>query len=135
MLKVDIIISKRKVYINNLARYYENSNILRLVFKSEEEYLSYMQSLTLTNIASLESVVSEKINKVFTPSELKKAILEAPPHFELKTIDDLPTTTIKNRRKIYLNLTKLSFKETFAILKNSLIHENVIFFDKYNEGK
>mgnify|MGYP003217210024 FL=1 len=76
MLKVDIIISKRKVYINNLAHYYENSNILRLVFKSEEEYLSYMQSLTLTNIASLESVVSEKINKVFTPSELKKAILE-----------------------------------------------------------
>lgn len=135
MLKVDIIISKRKVYINNLAHYYENSNILRLVFKSEEEYLSYMQSLTLTNFASLESVVSEKINKVFTPSEIKKAILEAPPHFELKTIDDLPTTTIKNRRKIYLNLTKLSFKETFAILKNSLIHENVIFFDKYNEGK
>lgn len=99
MLKVDIIISKRKVYINNLAHYYENSNILRLVFKSEEEYLSYMQSLTLTNIASLESVVSEKINKVFTPSELKKAILEAPPHFELKTIDDLPTTTIKTEEK------------------------------------
>ena len=80
MLKVDIILSKRKVCINNLAHYYENSNILRLVFKSEEEYLSYMQSLTLTNIASLESVVSEKINKVFTPSELKKEIIESPPH-------------------------------------------------------
>ena len=47
MLKVDIIISKRKVYINNLARYYENSNILRLVFKSEEEYLSYMMTYQL----------------------------------------------------------------------------------------
>lgn len=135
MLKVDIIISKRKVYTNNLVHYYENSNILRLVFKSEEDYLSYMLSLTLTDFTPLEDDLSEKIIKIFTDSESKKRILEATPHFELKTIDDLPITTLKSRRKIYLNLTKLSFKETIAILKHPLIHENVIFFDKYNEGK
>ena len=37
MLKIDIIISKNELYKNDkVADYYENSNVLRLTFKSEE---------------------------------------------------------------------------------------------------
>ena len=43
MLKIDIIISKKELYKNDkVADYYEDSNVLRLTFKSEEDYINFL---------------------------------------------------------------------------------------------
>ena len=51
MLKIDIIISKNELYKNDkVADYYENSNVLRLTFKSEEDYINFLNNPILTSM-------------------------------------------------------------------------------------
>lgn len=139
MLEVDIIISKREVFNHeNLIDYYENSNVLRLSLKSEAEYIALLQNpLKILNDSKYKTSLSilEKLKKFITEEDLEKLIKESTPYFELETINDLPIFTLKTKKKVFLNIERLTFKEIIEILKNPLISENTIFFDKYNEGK
>lgn len=139
MLKIDIVISKNNIYKHNtLAYYYKNSNILRLVFKSEKEYLDFLENPILTrkdfNSQNLK-LIPKEIDTIILYSRLTELIKSSTPLFEIDSYYDLPIQTLLTKRKIYLNIIKLSFKETIEILRNSYIHENVLFFDKYNEGQ
>ena len=72
MLKVDIIISKNDIYKDDkVADYFDDSNVLRLVFKSEDEYLNFLKNPQLTsqdfskfNLESIPDKVQTILEKV-----------------------------------------------------------------------
>lgn len=139
MLKVDIIISKNDIYKNDkVADYFDDSNILRLVFKSEDEYLNFLKNPQLTpqdfSKFNLESI-PDKVQTILSYTKLYDLIKSSTPTFELETINNLPTRILLTKRKIYLNIINLPLKDILNLLRNPQIHENVFFYDKYNEGK
>lgn len=139
MLKVDIIISKNDIYKDDkVADYFDDSNILRLVFKSEDEYLNFLKNPQLTpqdfNKFNLESIPDE-VQTILSYTKLYDLIKSSTPTFELETIINLPTRILLTKRKIYLNIINLPLKDILNLLRNPQIHENVFFYDKYNEGK
>lgn len=139
MLKVDIIISKNDIYKDDkVADYFDDSNILRLVFKSEDEYLNFLKNPQLTpqdfNKFNLESI-PDKVQTILSYTKLYDLIKSSTPTFELETIINLPTRILLTKRKIYLNIINLPLKDILNLLRNPQIHENVFFYDKYNEGK
>ena len=139
MLKVDIIISKNDIYKDDkVADYFDDSNILRLVFKSEDEYLNFLKNPQLTpqdfNKFNLESI-PDKVQTILSYTKLYDLIKSSTPTFELETINNLPTRILLTKRKIYLNIINLPLKDILNLLRNPQIHENVFFYDKYNEGK
>lgn len=139
MLKVDIIISKNDIYKDDkVADYFDDSNVLRLVFKSEDEYLNFLKNpqLTLQDFSkfNLESI-PDKVQTILSYTKLYDLIKSSTPTFELETINNLPTRILLTKRKIYLNIINLPLKDILNLLRNSQIHENVFFYDKYNEGK
>ena len=139
MLKVDIIISKNDIYKDDkVADYFDDSNVLRLVFKSEDEYLNFLKNPQLTsqdfNKFNLESI-PDKIQTILSYTKLYDLIKSSSPTFELETINNLPTRILLTKRKIYLNIINLPLKDILNLLRNPQIHENVFFYDKYNEGK
>ena len=139
MLKIDIIISKNELYKNDkVADYYENSNVLRLTFKSEEDYINFLNNPILTSMDFNEinlKLIPDKVQTILSYSKLYELIKSTTPTFELETINDLPTKVLLTKRKIYLNMINLSLQDTLEILRSPYIHENVTFYDKYNEGK
>ena len=139
MLKVDIIISKNDIYKDDkVADYFDDSNVLRLVFKSEDEYLNFLKNPQLTSQDfskfNLESI-PDKIQTILSYTKLYDLIKSSSPTFELETINNLPTRILLTKRKIYLNIINLPLKDILNLLRNPQIHENVFFYDKYNEGK
>lgn len=139
MLKVDIIISKNDIYKNDkVADYFDDSNVLRLVFKSEDEYLNFLKNPQLTSQDfskfNLESI-PDKVQTILSYTKLYDLIKSSTPTFELETINNLPTRILLTKRKIYLNIINLPLKDILNLLRNQQIHENVFFYDKYNEGK
>lgn len=139
MLKVDIIISKNDIYKDDkVADYFDDSNVLRLVFKSEDEYLNFLKNPQLTSQDfskfNLESI-PDKVQTILSYTKLYDLIKSSTPTFELETINNLPTRILLTKRKIYLNIINLPLKDILNLLRNSQIHENVFFYDKYNEGK
>lgn len=139
MLKVDIIISKNDIYKNDkVADYFDDSNILRLVFKSEDEYLNFLKNPQLTpqdfSKFNLESI-PDKVQTILSYTKLYDLIKSSTPTFELETTNNLPTRILLTKRKIYLNIINLPLKDILNLLRNPQIHENVFFYDKYNEGK
>lgn len=139
MLKVDIIISKNDIYKDDkVADYYDDSNVLRLVFKSEDEYLNFLKNPQLTSQDfskfNLESI-PDKVQTILSYTKLYDLIKSSTPTFELETINNLPTRILLTKRKIYLNIINLPLKDILNLLRNPQIHENVFFYDKYNEGK
>ena len=139
MLKVDIIISKNDIYKNDkVADYFDDSNVLRLVFKSEDEYLNFLKNPQLTSQDfskfNLESI-PDKVQTILSYTKLYDLIKSSTPTFELETINNLPTRILLTKRKIYLNIINLPLKDILNLLRNQKIHENVFFYDKYNEGK
>lgn len=139
MLKVDIIISKNDIYKDDkVADYFDDSNVLRLVFKSEDEYLNFLKNPQLTSQDfskfNLESI-PDKVQTILSYTKLYDLIKSSTPTFELETINNLPTRILLTKRKIYLNIINLPLKDILNLLRSSQIHENVFFYDKYNEGK
>ena len=139
MLKVDIIISKNDIYKDDkVADYFDDSNVLRLVFKSEDEYLNFLKNPQLTSQDfskfNLESI-PDKVQTILSYTKLYDLIKSSTPTFELETINNLPTRILLTKRKIYLNIINLPLKDILNLLRNPQIHENVFFYDKYNEGK
>ncbi len=139
MLKVDIIISKNDIYKDDkVADYFDDSNVLRLVFKSEDEYLNFLKNPQLTSQDfskfNLESI-PDKVQTILSYTKLYDLIKSSTPTFELETINNLPTRILLSKRKIYLNIINLPLKDILNLLRNPQIHENVFFYDKYNEGK
>lgn len=139
MLKIDIIISKNDIYKDDkVADYFDDSNILRLVFKSEDEYLNFLKNPQLTpqdfSKFNLESI-PDKVQTILSYTKLYDLIKSSTPTFELETINNLPTRILLTKRKIYLNIINLPLKDILNLLRNPQIHENVFFYDKYNEGK
>lgn len=139
MLKVDIIISKNDIYKDDkVADYFDDSNVLRLVFKSEDEYLNFLKNPQLTSQDfskfNLESI-PDKVQTILSYTKLYDLIKSSTPTFELETINNLPTRTLLTKRKIYLNIINLPLKDILNLLRNPQIHEKVFFYDKYNEGK
>ena len=139
MLKVDIIISKNDIYKDDkVADYFDDSNVLRLVFKSEDEYLNFLKNPQLTSQDfskyNLESI-PDKVQTILSYTKLYDLIKSSTPTFELETINNLPTRILLTKRKIYLNIINLPLKDILNLLRNQQIHENVFFYDKYNEGK
>lgn len=139
MLKVDIIISKNDIYKNDkVADYFDDSNVLRLVFKSEDEYLNFLKNPQLTSQDfskfNLESI-PDKVQTILSYTKLYDLIKSSTPTFELETINNLPTRILLTKRKIYLNIINLPLKDILNLLRNPQIHEKVFFYDKYNEGK
>lgn len=139
MLKVDIIISKNDIYKNDkVADYFDDSNVLRLVFKSEDEYLNFLKNPQLTpqdfSKFNLESI-PDKVQTILSYTKLYDLIKSSTPTFELETINNLPTRILLTKRKIYLNIINLPLKDILNLLRNPQIHKNVFFYDKYNEGK
>lgn len=139
MLKVDIIISKNDIYKDDkVADYFDDSNVLRLVFKSEDEYLNFLKNPQLTSQDfskfNLESI-PDKIQTILSYTKLYDLIKSSSPTFELETINNLPTRILLTKRKIYLNIINLPLKDILNLLRNPQIHEKVFFYDKYNEGK
>lgn len=139
MLKVDIIISKNEIYKDDkVADYFDDSNVLRLVFKSEDEYLDFLKNPQLTSQdfskLNLESI-PDKVQTILSYTKLYDLIKSSTPTFELETINNLPTRILLTKRKIYLNIINLPLKDILNLLRSSYIHENVFFYDKYNEGK
>lgn len=139
MLKVDIIISKNDIYKDDkVADYFDDSNVLRLVFKSEDEYLDFLKNPQLTSQDfskfNLESI-PDKVQTILSYTKLYDLIKSSTPTFELETINNLPTRILLTKRKIYLNIINLPLKDILNLLRSSYIHENVFFYDKYNEGK
>ena len=139
MLKVDIIISKNDIYKDDkVADYFDDSNVLRLVFKSEDEYLNFLKNPQLTSQDfskfNLESI-PDKVQTILSYTKLYDLIKSSTPTFELETINNLPTRTLLTKRKIYLNIINLPLKDILNLLRNAQIHEKVFFYDKYNEGK
>ena len=139
MLKVDIIISKNDIYKDDkVADYFDDSNVLRLVFKSEDEYLDFLKKPQLTSQDfskfNLESI-PDKVQTILSYTKLYDLIKSSTPTFELETINNLPTRILLTKQKIYLNIINLPLKDILNLLRSSYIHENVFFYDKYNEGK
>ena len=139
MLKVDIIISKNDIYKDDkVADYFDDSNVLRLVFKSENEYLNFLKNPQLTSQDfskfNLESI-PDKVQTILSYTKLYDLIKSSTPTFELETINNLPTRILLTKRKIYLNIINLPLKDILNLLRNPQIHEKVFFYDKYNEGK
>lgn len=139
MLKVDIIISKNDIYKDDkVADYFDDSNVLRLVFKSEDEYLNFLKNPQLTSQDfskfNLESI-PDKVQTILSYTKLYDLIKSSTPTFELETINNLPTRILLTKRKIYLNIINLPLKDILNLLRNPQIHEKVFFYDKYNEGK
>lgn len=139
MLKIDIIISKNDIYKDDkVADYFDDSNVLRLVFKSEDEYLNFLKNPQLTSQDfskfNLESI-PDKVQTILSYTKLYDLIKSSTPTFELETINNLPTRILLTKRKIYLNIINLPLKDILNLLRNPQIHENVFFYDKYNEGK
>lgn len=139
MLKVDIIISKNDIYKDDkIADYFDDSNVLRLVFKSEDEYLNFLKNPQLTSQDfskfNLESI-PDKVQTILSYTKLYDLIKSSTPTFELETINNLPTRILLTKRKIYLNIINLPLKDILNLLRNPQIHEKVFFYDKYNEGK
>ena len=139
MLKVDIIISKNDIYKDDkVADYFDDSNVLRLVFKSEDEYLNFLKNPQLTSQDfskfNLESI-PDKVQTILSYTKLYDLIKSSTPTFELETINNLPTRILLTKRKIYLNIINLPLKDILNLLRIPQIHENVFFYDKYNEGK
>ena len=95
MLKVDIIISKNDIYKDDkVADYFDDSNVLRLVFKSEDEYLNFLKNPQLTSQDfskfNLESI-PDKVQTILSYTKLYDLIKSSTPTFELETINNLPT--------------------------------------------
>ena len=139
MLKVDIIISKNDIYKDDkVADYFDDSNVIRLVFKSEDEYLDFLKNPQLTSQDfskfNLESI-PDKVQTILSYTKLYDLIKSSTPTFELETINNLPTRILLTKRKIYLNIINLPLKDILNLLRNPQIHEKVFFYDKYNEGK
>ena len=139
MLKIDIIISKNDIYKDDkVADYFDDSNVLRLVFKSEDEYLNFLKNPQLTSQDfskfNLESI-PDKVQTILSYTKLYDLIKSSTPTLELETINNLPTRILLTKRKIYLNIINLPLKDILNLLRNPQIHENVFFYDKYNEGK
>lgn len=83
MLKIDIIISKNELYKNDkVADYYENSNVLRLTFKSEEDYINFLNNPILTSMDFNEinlKLIPDKVQTILSYSKLYDLIKSSTP--------------------------------------------------------
>lgn len=136
MYEIDTIISKSEIYNEKIADLFDN--ILRLTFKSEDEYIKFMQNpkLTLDDFNIIPGLLEEEtiinfLKNFDLPNEIKKSR----PMIEITNPKDLPVKLLKSKKRIALNLSNLNFEEAFSIITNPLVSDNVTFYSRYDEGR
>lgn len=139
MLNVKIVISKNMIYEElKIADSFDDGKTLKLTFKTEDSYLAFINNpkLCINDFNLIEGITDiNQIECILNNPELKDKILSSKPVIEIIGIKDIPKKLLKTHKKISLNLTSLSFNEILEIITHPDIHENVTFFDKYNESR
>ena len=136
MIPIKIIISSIN-YFNEFKLASLFNGQLRLDFKTEDEYLKFLNNpkLTINDFNIIEGLTNiEEINKIIFSIDIKQLLKDTPILIELSNINDLPIKLLETKKKVILNIIKLDYNNIIHILSNSHIHENVLFIDKYNEG-
>ena len=138
MYKVDVIISKNDIYPKEKLANLFDDNVLRLSFKTEQQYLAFMNNpqLSIENFNIIPGLSSEEdINKLLENIDLPKALKDTRPMIEILDIKDLPIKLLERKEKLALNLSNLNFEDSYSIITHPLISENVTFYRKYDEGR
>ena len=138
MYKVDVIISKNDIYPKEKLADLFDDNVLRLSFKTEQQYLAFMNNpqLSIENFNIIPGLSSEEdINKLLENIDLPKALKDTRPMIEILDIKDLPIKLLERKEKLALNLSNLNFEDSYSIITHPLISENVTFYRKYDEGR
>lgn len=85
MYKVDVIISKNDIYPKEKLANLFDDNVLRLSFKTEQQYLAFMNNpqLSIENFNIIPGLSSEEdINKLLENIDLPKALKDTRPMIE-----------------------------------------------------
>lgn len=137
MYEVDTIISKSEIYSGEkIADLFDN--VLRLTFKTEDEYIKFMENpkLTLEDFNIVRGLTEKSdIIKFLKDYDLANGLKNSKPMIEITNPKDLPVKLLKSKKRIALNLSNLNFEEAFSIITNPLVSDNVTFYSRYDEGR
>lgn len=126
-MKLEVIISSDDMIKGDKkADFFQN--VLRLVFTNEDEYLAFLDNPILKQ----EDV--NNMNESCEEIPVKDLLENASVIIDMANCKEIPIKLLKTKKKITLNVTKLNYKEIASTLSSSYIHDNVVFFDKFNEG-
>lgn len=136
MVYFDIVITSEN-RLKGEKKAYLFDDVVRLQFKNEDEYFKFIDNPTLSiddfNIVKGITDINF-LEKIINLSNLSQKIKESTVMVELFNIKDLPIKLLQTKKKIKLNLIALDYKDTVNLLKSPYMHENVFFYDKFNEG-
>ncbi len=136
MANIDIVITKED-RLDGEKKAYLFDDVVRLEFKNEDEYLKFMENpvLIMDDFNIIEGVTDTKLlEKILKLPNLSEKIKESSVMVEMFNKTDLPIKLLQTKKKIKLNLIALDYKDTVLVIKSPYMHENVFFYDKFNEG-
>lgn len=136
MVYFDIVITTENK-LDGEKKAYLFDDVVRIEFKNEDEYLKFMENpvLTMDDFNIIEGVTDTKfLDYALKLPDLSKSIKESTIMVEMYNIKELPIKLLQTKKKIKLNLIALNYKDTVSVLKSPYMHENVFFYDKFNEG-
>lgn len=136
MASIDIVITKEN-RLDGEKKAYLIDDVVRLEFKNEDEYFKFIENpiLTMDDFNIIEGITDTKLlEKILKLPNLSEKIRESSVMVEMFNIKDLPINLLQTKKKIKLNLIALDYKDTVLVIKSPYMHENVFFYDKFNEG-
>ncbi len=136
MTNLRVLISSNYNYNQGkIANYFDN--VLTLEFKSEEDYLKFSENpyLTIDNFNIIDCITDIKeIEKILKKENIPRIFKKSPVIVEITNFNDLPIKLLNKGKKIKFKLLNMNYTEIIKVLTSPYVHENVSFYDKFNEG-
>lgn len=135
MIKLDISVASSWGNDEFLCSYFNDDNIIKVCFKDEASYLEFLKNPYISK-EDFDNYSREfDLDSILANIDFSSLFKSTAPFFDVQAISQIPTNYLKTKKKVYINIIDLPLEDRIKLIADPLMHDNVIFFDRYCNGK
>lgn len=135
MIKLDISIASSWSNDEFLCSYFKDDSIIKVCFKDEASYLEFLKNPHISKNDFDNYSREFDLDSILASIDFPTLFKSTAPFFDVQAISQIPINYLKTKKKVYINIIDLPLEDRIKLIADPLIHDNVIFFDRYCNGK